>query len=998
MNEFIFTLTIFVVSFFCGYIARIFVSGAQKKMSNINSAYRSGETSWCKTDDSVKDQLLLEIMGERTLFSQDLTRSLKRITEAGSKILNCGRVSVWFYNDDFTILRCMDLYMADKDEHKYGEELRSSDFPSYVNAHISNLIISAGDVYTDPRTREIPEQYFRENSITSLLDSAIRSRNRLYGVFSFEHTGKKRNWSRDDEKFALLLTNLVSLCIEADRRTLTEKELLETERQLINAGDNLVGGMIYRVIVRKNGMRNFTFVSAGVKMLHELTPEQIMEDPDLLYSQVHEDDIEKMKQREKYSIEHMSTFDIEVRFRYPEGGIRWSRIFSHPTLMRNGDIAFDGMEIDITDRKINEALLIEKEESLRITLDSIGDAVISTNINGKIVRMNPAAATLTGWNPADAQGRDINEVFRIMDPDNHLREVNPVGEVLQTGEVVFLEEDTILISRDGSEHMIMDSAAPIINDDGETAGVVLVFRDITEQFRLERESLQNAFIFRTIFETSPYSIVIQSAKDSRYVLVNPAFLSVSGLKKEDIIGKTMADIGRRVDPDDERRAVELLRDTGKIDNMVIKSKGRKDDDVYTLFSSRIVEFNGETCILSVTIDITETKRMQEQLNHIQKMDAIGQLAGGIAHDFNNMLGGIMGAAELLLNRAGSDEKLLKYIYMIRTTAERAASLTGKLLAFSRKSDIEKMPVDLHKVIRDAAELLARTIDKKISINLLLNSEQYTVSGDISQLMNVFINLGINAGHSMPDGGELTFSTRVVELDEHYCSLNSPDLKPGMYLVTEVQDTGCGIPPENLGRIFEPFFTTREKGKGTGMGLASVYGTVRQHHGLISVYSEPGKGSIFHLYLPLPECGSAERSDVKDIIRGSGCILVIDDEEIMRVTAVELLKYLGYDAIVAADGKEGAEIYAGEHDSIDLVLLDMVMPVMNGRECFRELKRINPEVKVVISSGFVLDESLNELRSEGLAGFIKKPFQTADLSRIIADAMSEKIEGDTVCLD
>ena len=934
-----------------------------------------------------REKMLFQLVNEGDLFRMDLNTVSKKLTEAGAAIMNCGRCSIWLYNDDCSVVRCVDMYSAHADEHRSGDELRCSDFPAYVEAHKTQLVVVAGDVYADPRTMEIPEVYLRSNNITSLIDVPFHSRNMLCGIVSFEHTGKPRKWKRDDERLAMELTTLISLCIESGKINHTKDELYETELRLKNAGDNLRGGLIYQVIVRSDGTRSFTHVSAGVKELYGVTPEQVIATPSVLHAQIHEDDIGLLIRGEEESVRYMQTFDAEVRYHAPSGEIRWLRLLSHPRLMKNGDVIFDGLEIDITERKRQEALLRESEQNLRITLDSIGDSVISTDMDGKITRMNPAASRLTGWDANDAMGKNISDVFRIKYPGQQYSRQGPVEEVLRTGSAVSLRTGTNLISRNGKKFRIMDSAAPIINESGQSAGVVLVFRDVTEQVRLEKEAMQNALSFRTIFEASPYSIVIQRASDSRYVMVNPAFEKISGMPADQIIGKTMKEMGRSVNPDDEILAIETLKTLGKIDNMVIRNITNDGKENHTLFSSRVIEFNNETCVLSVTVDITETRKIQQQLNQAQKMDAIGQLAGGIAHDFNNMLGGILGAAELLQIHSGENITIKKYIQMIRTTAERAASLTAKLMAFSRKSTIEYINIDLHRCIQDTAELLARTIDKKINITLRLDASEHVVSGDISQLINIFLNLGINAAQAMPDGGDITFTSSTIDLDEPYRAVNLPELQAGRFILVDIHDTGCGIPPENLDKIFEPFFTTKGKGKGTGLGLASVYGSIRQHNGSITVYSEPGRGTVFHVYLPLASGNQAEPVARKDLIHGRGCILVIDDEEIMRITAMELLQYLGYKVLLAANGREGIEIFKKEKNCIDLVLLDMVMPVMNGRECFMELKKIDPEARIVISSGFVLDEKISEMDGAGLAGFIRKPFQASELGKVIAGALS-----------
>lgn len=384
-------------------------------------------------------------------------------------------------------------------------------------------------------------------------------------------------------------------------------------------------------------------------------------------------------------------------------------------------------------------------------------------------------------------------------------------------------------------------------------------------------------------------------------------------------------------------------------------------------------------------DVSERVEIEQRLRQSQKMDAVGQLAGGIAHDFNNMLSGIMGAAELLQLRLGEEHQQL--VNIISKSAERAGELILKLLAFSRKDKVAFVPLDVHAIIEETVAILGRTLDKKVIISHQNNAALHTILGDSSQLQNSLLNLGINAGYAMTNGGELLFATRLLELDASFCEQSAFELTPGWFLEVNVRDTGCGIPVEQQKRIFEPFFTTREQGKGTGLGLAAVYGTMIQHHGAVTVYSEPGKGAEFHLLLPLSgdEIKSGKIPEIS-LESGQGCILVIDDEPVVRETARMLLEKLGYETMEAVDGRHGLDLFQLHQEKISLVLLDMIMPVMDGSECYRELRKLNSTVPVVISSGFSRDADLDALNEDGLAGFIRKPYKLTELSHTVASAL------------
>ena len=397
--------------------------------------------------------------------------------------------------------------------------------------------------------------------------------------------------------------------------------------------------------------------------------------------------------------------------------------------------------------------------------------------------------------------------------------------------------------------------------------------------------------------------------------------------------------------------------------------------------------NGRITGLSgILRDITDRKKLEEQLNQSQKMDVIGQLAGGIAHDFNNMLAGIIGSAEMLSIKLTEDSPLKIFTTTILKGAERAATLTKNLLAYSRKGKLISTVIDIHEPLRDSIELLERTIDRRIEIKTHFEADDSSVTGDPALLQNAFMNLGVNARDAMPDGGTLTYSTRNITLNES----DPSGMKSGRYIEIDVSDTGKGIPKELTGRIFEPFFTTKEFGKGTGLGLAAVYGTIKEHGGEISVYSEQGMGSLFKMKIPVEnkEVISSAVID-SEIIPGTGCILIIDDEAIIRNIAHAQLTHMGYDVLLARDGEEGIDVFKKEKERISLVIIDLVMPKISGQETLRRILEIAPSTKAILSSGFNYYEKSNQLFDLGAAGFIQKPFQISKLSRLIADVLKSK---------
>ncbi len=387
-------------------------------------------------------------------------------------------------------------------------------------------------------------------------------------------------------------------------------------------------------------------------------------------------------------------------------------------------------------------------------------------------------------------------------------------------------------------------------------------------------------------------------------------------------------------------------------------------------------------------DVTERNKLNEKLNAGRKMEAIGVLASGIAHDFNNMLGGIIGAAELINQSQPENPKICRMNKIILDSASRAAELAKQLLSFSRKTTSAAQVLDMHSLIDETILLLGSSIDKRIEVRTDLQAEQHNIQGDPSLLQNSLLNLGINAAHAMPDGGVLTIASRVLELDLQEHTASEFKLKPGLFMEISVSDNGCGIAKEHIERIFEPFFTTKEKGQGTGLGLASVYGTVKQHQGAVTVYSEAGVGTVFKLLFPITTNKVATQLTT-EAIPGSGNILLIDDDETMRLMGKAMLEKLGYQVRLATNGLEGFELFKAYRDEIDLVIVDMMMPVMNGRECFEKIRAIDPQATVILASGFSDEEDLKCMMQAGLKGFIQKPYFNSILSQMVSKVLQER---------
>jgi signal transduction histidine kinase/ActR/RegA family two-component response regulator len=395
-------------------------------------------------------------------------------------------------------------------------------------------------------------------------------------------------------------------------------------------------------------------------------------------------------------------------------------------------------------------------------------------------------------------------------------------------------------------------------------------------------------------------------------------------------------------------------------------------------------------LVGMSRDITERKRQEEQVRQSQKMEAIGQLAGGIAHDFNNMLTGILGFTQLLLQEVNPSDRIYEDLHRIEMLSNRAADLVRQLMTFSRRDISQKSSLSLRPFLKEMARLLERIIPENIEVELNLPAEELTVEADPTQLQQVIINLAVNARDAMPEGGRLVIATARVKLDGAGYQAQ-PELEPGWYVQLSVSDTGVGIPLKIQPHIFDPFFTTKDVGKGTGLGLSVVYGIVKNHAGAIEVESQVGRGTTMKVYLPLSEQPTARvTAPPVSLPRGTETILLVEDESLVLEFGRTVLEHLGYRVLTARDGLEALEVFQAHQAEIALVILDVVMPRLGGRETATELKHRNPAVAILLASGYDSPrEAGEELKETEAYNFVRKPYQIQELAQAVRAALEHR---------
>jgi len=636
-------------------------------------------------------------------------------------------------------------------------------------------------------------------------------------------------------------------------------------------------------------------------------------------------------------------------------------------------------------------VLQEREQNLAITLDSIGDAVVTTDAKGDITRMNPVAEKLTGWSLLEAQGMSLKKVFPIVDATTRESIENPVDKVLATGEIVYLSNHTTLISKSGAEFQIADSAAPIRDGENNIQGMVLVFNDVTEQYQLREARRESEERFLQLAENINEVFWLGSPSWDEIFYISPACEKIWGQKSEDLYQNPHLWL-EIVHPDDRKQVVnDIPEDLNNVGEYVEFSKyriQRSDGQILWIkakaypireHDGRIIRFAG------IAENITEQIEMEDTLRRTQKMDALGNLTGGIAHDFNNMLGVILGYSDLLKEHLKDLPKQSKYIHEIHRAGERGAKLTRKLLAFSRQKTIDAETLNINASLEDKRHMLEKILTARIKLVFDLTDDLWTVWLDGGDLEDTIVNLCINAMHAIDGSGQLTIQTRNVSLSQ--TDIKIFQMEPGDYILFSVNDTGRGMDDSTKEKIFEPFFSTKGD-KGTGLGLSQVYGFVKQSGGTIKVYSEPGHGTRMMLYFPRHQEAISQNKVMQESVEtglgGSESILVVDDEVALLDLTRETLESQGYHVRVAENANQALEIL--QHEVIDLLLSDIIMPEINGYQLAASVREKYPAIKIQLASGFAGDRHIDMIDEELHENIIYKPYQAHTLLKRIRNLL------------
>jgi two-component system cell cycle sensor histidine kinase/response regulator CckA len=627
-----------------------------------------------------------------------------------------------------------------------------------------------------------------------------------------------------------------------------------------------------------------------------------------------------------------------------------------------------------------ERALRESEERYRLVADHIQDAILLLDLEGRLVFTNRRGEELTGYFGSEYRNLPLAS---ILTPEGGAEAARRI-DAARSGRDVDPFFETELVRRDGSRIWVEANIANFLKD-GQLVGRMAVVRDIGARKRAEVALRKSSQTLQTLIDAAPVTIFALD-ENERTTLWNKAAERLWGWRADEVLGQPVTMV-----PDHTRAEFEdsLARNRRGESTLTETQWQQRDGTIRDVLVSRapIVDTEGRVVgTMGVVVDITALKHLEEQLRQAVKMEGIGRLAGGIAHDFNNLLTVIGGRTYLLLGQLPAGHPMRRDVQLIEETGSRAAALTRQLLAFSRNQILAPVVLDVNEVVSGMESLLQRLLGEDVNLRIALDPLVCRVTADPGQLEQVMVNLAVNARDAMPAGGRLTIETSNVVVDQAYAQQHV-DVGPGLYVVLTVSDSGTGMDAATTARIFEPFFTTKEAGKGTGLGLSTAYGIIKQSNGHITVYSEPGRGTTFRIYLPRTDADLDAASTHLDVApRGSETVLLVEDDANIRELARELLELSGYTVFESRDVQDAVRIAERYSGVIDLLITDVVMPEMGGRAVAESVKNLRPDIKVLYMSGYT-DEAVvrHGVLNPGTA-FLQKPFTPGTLARKVREVL------------
>ena len=625
---------------------------------------------------------------------------------------------------------------------------------------------------------------------------------------------------------------------------------------------------------------------------------------------------------------------------------------------------------DIHVRKQAEDAVRKSEKRYRRLVETMHEGLGVTDQNYQFTYVNTRFCEMLGYLHDEMIGRRLIE---FVHDDAKTLMKDQMARRRQGEETKF---ELVWKTKDGKKIHTLASPRGIYDEEGRFTGSIGILTDITYLKKTE-EALRSS--------EEKYRLLVENANDAIFIVQKGQIKFSNQIARQ--MGNDLGlDLGRVpikncIHPDDRDLVVERHKRRIKGEKQpatyAFRLVSHDDQEVWVELNAVRINWEGKPATLNFLRNITLQRKLEKQLQLSQKMEAVGTLAGGVAHDFNNLLMGVLGRTSLMLLETNPIHPHFEHLKEIENYVKRSTKLTKQLLGFARGGKYEVKPTDLNNLIEKSAQMFGRT-KKEITIYKKYHDQIWSVEVDQSQIDQVLLNIFVNAWQAMPEGGDLYVQTKNEMLDESFTGVYG--VRPGKYVAISITDTGIGMDEKTLKRVFDPFFTTKEKERGTGLGLASAYGIIQNHDGIITAESAKGKGATFQIYLPASDKPVVdELQDNQNILAGSGTILLVDDEEMIIDVGARILQKLGYEVLTARHGKEAIEVYQQNRQKVAMVILDMIMPEMGGGETYDRLKEMDPNVKVLLSSGYSLDGQATEILKRGCDGFIQKPFSIKGLS-------------------
>lgn len=667
-------------------------------------------------------------------------------------------------------------------------------------------------------------------------------------------------------------------------------------------------------------------------------------------------------------------------------------IIGCPILVQGQQIGAFAIYRNITDRKRAMEGLRESEAKLKDLFETMPNGYYRSTPEGRFVEANPAFIRMLGYaNKEELLQLDIPKDLYVEESERSDFIGNPLNsDFLEANHIetyrLKTKDDRIINIEDNARY-IKDKQGKIIFHEG-------ICRDVTDRTLAEETLKASEERFSKAFHASPAPMVISDISTGRFIDVNERWLLMLGHSREETINHTSKELMIWADPEHRDRTIKILNEKGSFRDIPTAFRTKHGNICHALWSAEIIDLGGNDVMLSLLFDITDLKKadeervkLEEHIRQSQKLEAIGTLAGGVAHDFNNLLTTIMGNVALIQMKYALEPPVREKMRAIEEMVQRGSDLTRQLLGFAKGGKYEVLTTDLNALILESLDMFGRT-RKEVTISTNLAPDLSSVDVDRTQIHQVLLNMFINAAQAMPSGGKLFVTSENETITEPHIYSNKGT--PGAYVKLTITDTGHGMDAQTMQRVFDPFFTTKPVGKGTGLGLASAYGIIKNHGGFINVYSEKGQGTTFSIYLPASnkKINEAQEAPVTSL-PGKETILIVDDEHMILSVTKDLLEELGYRILTASNGVEALAGFEEHKGSVDMVILDMVLPDMGGGEIFDRLRRIDPKLKILLASGYSIDGQARSILERGCNGFIQKPYRLGKLSQKIRDILDHK---------